>query len=467
MRSRIGLATREAILLAPHATDGELQQLLRTAGWEVYMTSDVASARDWIHHHPHCVGVVTLCDAVFASKIATSVEHLLRETNAIEWIGLIEQRCVERARAEYWLPGIFYDYHTLPVDAARLLHTLGHAAGMSQVKHRDIATSPTLTTGTLLVGQSKAMQSVHRDIAKFASVDAPVMICGESGTGKELAAQLIHRQSRRAERPFIAINCGALQPELIRSELFGHEKGAFTSAHRQRIGKLELAQHGTLFLDEIGDLSLDLQANLLRFLQEHTFERLGGSSSITVDTRVITATHVDLSQAVGAGTFREDLYYRLNVLNLEMPPLRDRSQDVEYLAKHYFEKLSVERTANVKGFSRSALRALRQHDWPGNVRELINRVRRATVMCEKRLITPSDLDLDLERPEITSHAMTISQARESAERRAIATTLDCTAHNVSEAAKILDVSRGTLYRLMEKHGLSNSLPSAPHRQLHK
>jgi transcriptional regulator with PAS, ATPase and Fis domain len=246
------------------------------------------------------------------------------------------------------------------------------------------------------------------------------------------------------------VNCGALPANLIQSELFGYEKGAFTGAAARKVGHIEAAAGGTIFLDEIGDLSADLQVNLLRFLQENTIERVGSTEKLSVDVRVIAATHVNLEKAVEEGRFREDLYYRLHVLNLKVPPLRERQGDVELLARFFFDKFAKERRPALRGFSHRALGVMREHDWPGNVRELINRVRRAMVMSDKRLITPEDLGLHAGAPR--RRVITLEQAREEAERGAIQSCLQ-RVRNVSRAARELGISRVTLYRLMEKHGL--------------
>jgi transcriptional regulator with PAS, ATPase and Fis domain len=285
-----------------------------------------------------------------------------------------------------------------------------------------------------------------------AGVDAPVLITGESGTGKELAALALHERSSRKDKPFVAVNCGALPNGLIQSELFGHEKGAFTGASQRKIGRIEAAAGGTIFLDEIGDLPLELQVNLLRFLQEKTIERVGGTTSIPVDVRVLAATHVDLEAAVAEGKFREDLYYRLNVLKINTPPLRDRQGDIEVLAKYFFEIFSHEKRRNVKGFSPAALQLMNRYNWPGNVRELISRVRRAMVMCERRLITPKDLDLD--KRESQRLVTTLEAARSNAELEAIRNALQKNNSNLTDSARELGVSRVTLYRLIQKNGLA-------------
>jgi transcriptional regulator with PAS, ATPase and Fis domain len=284
-----------------------------------------------------------------------------------------------------------------------------------------------------------------------AQSDAPVLIWGESGSGKELTAQAIHALSDRAGRPFVPINCGAIAPTLIQSELFGYERGAFTGATRGKAGLIEAAHGGTLFLDEIGDLPKDLQANLLRFLQEKTICRLGSTRAIAVDVRVIAASHVQLQRAVAAGYFREDLYYRLAVLPVTVPPLRERRDDIVALAEHFFHLYGDERAPRLTGFSSRAVAAMLDHAWPGNVRELINRVRRALVMADGRLASPQDLDLEPATPLLAQAALDDVRAR--TERLALRECLLRTGRNVSRAARDLGVSRTTMYRLLSKHGL--------------
>ncbi|NIQ10100.1 MAG: sigma-54-dependent Fis family transcriptional regulator, partial [Gammaproteobacteria bacterium] len=286
-----------------------------------------------------------------------------------------------------------------------------------------------------------------------ALVDAPLLITGESGTGKELSALAIHERSRRNTGPFIAVNCAALPSTLIQSELFGYEKGAFTGAQHRKMGRIESAEGGTLFLDEIGDLPLDLQVNLLRFLQQNTIQRVGGKEEIPVNVRIIAATHVDLEQAVKEGRFREDLYYRLNVLQMKIPSLRDRDGDVEVLANYFFKRFSNEKHPRVKGFRKDTIRTMNSYNWPGNVRELINRVRRAMVMCDGSLITPRDFGL--ERRSSRRVLQTLAQARYNAERSAILAALRAEGHNISQAAKLLGTSRVTLHRLITKYELNN------------
>ncbi len=302
-----------------------------------------------------------------------------------------------------------------------------------------------------MVGQSIPMLDVRATLHRYAVVDLPVLITGETGTGKELAARALHELSDRKRGPFVAVNCGALPAGLIQAELFGHERGAFTGAATRRIGLFETANTGTIFLDEIGDLPMDAQANLLRVLQEGTLERIGNSQSMRVDVRVLAATHVDLEQAVERGRFRRDLYFRLDVLHLHLPPLRVRGADVELLARRFLAEFRRQHTVTARGFDAGARRALLDYPWPGNVRELLNRVRRAAVIARQPLITVADLQLGDDSGEADE---CLDKARTQAEREAVLATLRETGFNVSASARRLKVSRPTVYRLCRKHRLS-------------
>jgi DNA-binding NtrC family response regulator len=299
------------------------------------------------------------------------------------------------------------------------------------------------------------MRALFAALPKIAATDTPLLIGGESGTGKDLVARAVHSLSPRASGPFVAVNCAALPESLIQSELFGHVKGAFTGAHRRKIGKFEAAHGGTILLDEIGDLSVDMQANLLHVLETRSFDIVGGDT-VDVDVRIITATHVDLEDAVKAGHFRDDLYYRLNVLNIVAPPLRQRGQDVRLLADYFLDRYTNEASAKrIVGFSSDARIAMQSWHWPGNVRELLNKIKKAIVMCEKGPLTRADLGL--ERRSYDRQLMTIDEARDAAEVRAILNALDATGGRVSAAAGMLGISRMTLYRLMRKHEIATVL----------
>jgi len=295
------------------------------------------------------------------------------------------------------------------------------------------------------------MQEVFSMIRKVATTDAPVLIVGESGTGKELTAQAIHNRSARNNKPLVIINCGAIPENLLESELFGHEKGAFTSAHTGRLGRIELAKGGTLFLDEIGELPVHLQVKLLRFLQEQQIERVGGRKTITIDARVIAASNTDLIQAINEGLFREDLYYRLGVVVISLPPLRDRGTDLRLLAVALLRKYAAEFNPKIAGFNAQALGAIQRHSWSGNVRELENRIKRAVIMAEKRKITPSDLELS--SPNEKYNGLGLKAAREALEKDLINRALEESSGNITRAARELGISRPTLYEMMAKLGV--------------
>jgi len=457
MRSDAVAMTPRLLLYLPNADATASPPELDPSLWSVHVAKGLSEAQEDVESHRYCVGLAAIGsneDAALAQ-----VQELVASASHMQWIALLPKQTAIRSELAQFISQNFYDYHTAPLDRERLLVSIGHAYGMAQMRDAALALKPVPASGEFeMVGSSPQMQDVFRAIRKLASVDAPVLIVGESGTGKELAALAIHERSTRARGPFVAVNCGALPRNLIQSELFGHEKGAFTDAHARQIGRIEAASGGTIFLDEIGDLPPDLQVNLLRFLQEQTIERVGSTRPIRVDVRVIAATHVDIETQIEASQFREDLFYRLNVLRLEIPPLRERNGDIEILARFFFDKFVRAERSTAKGFSRQALDTLHSHSWPGNVRELINRVRRAAVMCEARLIAPADLGL--ERRQLSRRRlMTLEQWRAHAEREAISDALRRNRKNVTQAAHELGVSRMTLYRLMER--LHFAKPEAP------
>ena len=305
-----------------------------------------------------------------------------------------------------------------------------------------------------MLAVSADMGKLFEHIRQVSETDYPVLICGESGTGKEMAARAIHSQSRRASRPLIIINCGAIPENLLESELFGHEKGAFTGAAGRKIGKFEQADHGTIFLDEIGELPLALQVKILRFLQEHTIERLGGTKTITLDVRIMAATNTNLEEAVRRGTFREDLLHRLNVVPLKIPGLRERTEDILLLAHRFLQEEVYKLQRGQVTFSPAAAAALTAYAWPGNVRELQNRICRALSTNTGRVIEPGDLGLEDAASGQNEKLLTLKSAREEAEINTIRRALAITGNNISQAARLLDTSRPTLHDLVKKHGIS-------------
>ncbi|WP_219218800.1 sigma-54 dependent transcriptional regulator [Variovorax boronicumulans] len=452
------MVARRLLCVAPGGRQQSLLEThLRAEAWEVSWAVDLATARRLQQRLDigFCLLLLDRVDAALTDEIAA----LVAPGSEVQWIAVFPSRALELPSFQQLVLEAFFDYHTEPLDPSCLLQIMArahrHACLRAACRSPVSAGAP---DGLGMVGKSDTMAQLRRQIQKVAATEAPVLIGGESGSGKELAAQAIHRGSARFGGPFVAVNCGAIVPALAQSELFGHERGSFTGAMADRRGLIASAQGGTLFLDEIGDLPIELQTNLLRFLQEKTIQRVGATRSLAVDVRVVAASHVDLAEAVASGKFREDLYYRLHVLSITVPPLRERKEDVPILAQHFYRRCMAELSrTRVDGFSRQAIGAMLTHDWPGNVRELFNRVQRALVMTDSRLVSPADLELAGEEREAAG--VGLDAARTLAERDAIRLTLDRVGRNVTHAARELGVSRMTLYRLMEKHhiGLSRAL----------
>jgi two-component system, NtrC family, response regulator len=346
-----------------------------------------------------------------------------------------------------------FDYYAKPIELEEFKVILRRAARLGRLE-RETETWQQGEEDAVrfeeILGATPAMREIFRIIHRVAKSDATVLVEGESGTGKELIARAIHRRSPRAEAPFVAINCGAIPETLLEAELFGHERGAFTGAHIQRKGRVELVAGGTLFLDEIGELSPMLQVKLLRFLQERTIERVGGRELIHVDTRVIAATNRDLKMELERGGFREDLYYRLSVVAIRVPPLRERGEDIVVLANAFLRRVGQEHRRRLR-FSTEALQAIMAYRWPGNIRELENRVSRAVIMARGGLITAEDLDLQAAAQDRT---VSLRETRGEAEREALVETLARHGGNISRAARELQISRPTLHGLLERHGVS-------------
>ncbi len=347
-----------------------------------------------------------------------------------------------------------FDFYEKPIDPDLLNIAIERAAKVHFLEKENKRLQTTDMNSPLdgLIASSPEMLKVSRMVEKLAPTDVSTLILGESGTGKEVLVKALHKLSDRAAKRLVAINCAAIPENLLESELFGYEKGAFTGANKTTPGKIEVADGGILFLDEVGDLPLALQAKLLRFLQERVIERVGGRHEIPVDIRVVCATHRDLKQLIADGDFREDLYYRINEATISVPPLRDRLGDAVLLSKAFVEKFAKQLKLNVKGFTPQAIQGIEHYAWPGNVRELENRVKRAVIMADGPMVT--DEDMELENSDMTeSEPFNLREVRERAELRAIQRALGHTDGNVSKTAELLGITRPTLYNLMKKFNM--------------
>ncbi len=431
-------------------------------------------------HHPK---VVTLDlglppDIDGASEGLRCLEEMLRSEPATKIIVLSGNE--DHANALMAVDMGAYDYYHKPINLDELKIILSrafHVAGLEEENRRlqQSAGSDNEQGYSGIFGQCPQMQQVFAMIKKVASIDVPVLILGESGTGKEVVARAIHNRGIRKSGSMIAINCGAIPENLLESELFGHEKGAFTGAQNRVQGKIEYAEGGTLFLDEIGEMAPLLQVKLLRFLQEKVIQRVGGRVDIPVDTRIVAATNVDIEESIQAGDFREDLYYRIGVITINLPPLRERGEDIELLANIFLRKFGQEFGQKVRGYSSSALKWLREYNWPGNVRELENKIKRAVVMTDSPIIEAHSLGFEekeiagsadeessqqdsgsAQNQDFSFNGMTLKEARRQVERALLQQALERSQGNVLKAAEELAVSRPTFYDLLKKHGLHQS-----------
>ncbi len=442
---------RDVIVLQGAGSVTDLTSLLTAEQWQSRRAThpnQLISASGYEGCH---VGI-----AVFDAALACSPSEFIyiAAASGIDWIAVVHPDSArDRANARA-LACSFYDYHTLPIDGARLLYATGHAHGRALLRESSTPAEIQTQGRFGMIGNSPRMTRLYRELEKVMSARAPLLITGESGVGKELAARAVHLGSPRAHGPFVPVNCGALPQLLTESLLFGHERGAFTGAHARQIGSIEAAHEGTIFLDEIGDLPRAAQASLLRFLQESTIVRVGSTREVRIDARVIAATHMNLRDAVRADRFREDLFYRLNVLNLEVPPLRVRGDDCLLLAEHFLRYQPEVKSLPATRLSSEAIAAIRAYHWPGNVRELLNRVQRARVMCEGPQILTEDLQLDgeettgIQTPPLLSGPLLV--ARNDTERALVKATLERANYNVAATARELRVSRVTLYRLLKR-----------------
>jgi two-component system, NtrC family, response regulator len=453
------MSTTERPLLIVDDDPGLLRQLRWAfSDHKVYPASTRQEAADLVRKDPVPVAIVDLGlppDPDGASEGLAILADILAIAPATKVI--IATGNETREHALQAIAAGAYDFYQKPIDidVLQLIVTRAERIFDLEAENRRLLEATAASPIDGIIASSPEMLGVLRNIEKMAPTDVAVLLRGESGTGKELLARAVHKLSARAREPFVPINCAAIPETLLESELFGHEKGAFTGALKQTIGRIESADRGTLFLDEIGDVPLPMQVKLLRFLQDQVVERIGGRSPVQVDVRIVCATNQDLNLMMAEGRFREDLYYRLNEVTVQVPPLRERAADVAVLASFFLSRFAAEYGRVARGFSATALAALRDHPWPGNVRELENRVKRAVVMTDGPLLSAADLGLTA--PGEDTQSLTIRDARARAEREALQLALARAGSNLSKAAKLLGISRPTLYDLMQQHRIGLDL----------
>jgi two-component system NtrC family response regulator len=435
--------------------DPGLQKQLKWSfdDFEVFVAGNREEAVDLLKKHKPAVVTVDLGlppDPDGATEGLAAIEQLLSMAPNVKIIVVSGNN--ERQNAVSAVAKGAYDFVEKPIDTDMLNLIVTRAFHVFELEeeNRKLTIQNIDLPVEGVIGTSPQMQEVCQRIEKVAPSDATILLLGESGTGKELCARALHAKNPSAKGRFVAINCAAIPENLLESELFGYEKGAFTGASKTTPGKIEYAEGGTLFLDEMGELPMPLQAKLLRFLQERVVERIGGREEIPVNVRVICATHQNLEEKISNGEFRDDLYYRINEIPINIPPLRNRQGDVLLLAKKFLEHFNKEQNRKIKGYTKDAAAAIEQHEWPGNVRELKNRIKRAVIMADSKYLTPADLELESGEGDSEKNILNLREVRESAEREVIMRALSSTGGKVAPAAELLGVSRPTLYDLMQK-----------------
>ncbi|MDH4056196.1 MAG: PEP-CTERM-box response regulator transcription factor [Gammaproteobacteria bacterium] len=444
-------------LLIVEDDPGLLQQLKKCfEGYDVYTAENRENAIVELRRHEPAVvlqdlGLPPHPDGM-EEGLATLAEtlRLAPHTKVVVLIDNVDQEVAMSAVAQG-----AYNFYKKPVefDTLRLIVNRAFAISELEAENRRLQYQVNESPLDGIVAASEAMLAVCRMIEKVAPTDVTTLLLGESGTGKELLSRALHRLSPRADKNFVAINCAAIPENLLESELFGHEKGSFTGAHKQSIGKVELANGGTLFLDEIGDMPISLQAKMLRFLQERVIERVGGRQEIPVDVRVVCATNQNPEALIKEGLFREDLYYRVSEITINIPPYRDREEGRLILARTLLQKYSKQQKRAINGFADDAITAIETYAWPGNVRELENKIKGAVIMADGKMVTAADLGISGVEGE--GESLNLREVRQSAESKAIRVALTKSFGNISKAAELLGITRPTLYDLLNKYGLSS------------
>jgi two-component system NtrC family response regulator len=451
--------TDQAKVLLIVEDDEGLQRQLKWAydGYEVICAGDRTSAIEALRAHEPAVVTLDLGlppDPDGTDEGFATLAEILRLKPGTKVIVATGHGARESATKAVAMGA--YDFYKKPVDIDELGFIVERAFHLHEIEeeHRRLESGAAASVLGSIITAAPEMLKVGKTIERVASADVSVMLLGASGTGKELLARAVHEKSGR-KGEFIAINCAAIPENLLEAELFGYERGAFTGAVKSNIGKIELAQNGTLFLDEVGDIPLPLQVKLLRFLQERVIERIGGRQPIAVDTRIVCATHQDLEAMIAAGSFREDLYYRLAEIVVKIPALAERSGDAVLLARHFVNRFGRDLNPGVQSLSPDAIDAIHAYGWPGNVRELENRIKRAVIMADGKAVTAGDLDLQSGVvPSGDVLPINLRAAREVADRKAIRQAMSQTDNNISGAAKLLGISRPTLYDLLKQYRLS-------------
>jgi len=442
--------------------DPGLQKQLKWSfeNYEVVIAGDRAEAITAVRRYQPSVVTLDLGlppDPANASEGLATLKEILELTPATKIIVVTGNDDREVAVQAVALGA--YDFYQKPVEIDILNLIIDRAFHLDELENENKRlANKTEEPLQGMIAVSKPMLDLARMVEKIAPADVTTLLLGDSGTGKELLAKALHNLSPRKNKPFIAVNSAAIPENLLESELFGYEKGAFTGAAKQTRGKIEYADKGTFFLDEIGDLPMALQAKLLRFLQERTIERIGGRTEIPVDIRIVCATHRNLQELIAEGTFREDLYYRLSEMTIKIPPLRDREGDAIVIATAFAKRFSEQQHKNIKGFTKDAAQEIEAYHWPGNIRELENKVKRAVIMADNSYITSEDLEFTHKQDDAL-FPLNLKEVREIAETTAIKRAISYSNNNISQAAKLLGVTRPTLYTLFNKYGIQTTSTS--------